>query len=81
MNTLDQLIAKHATEQDVRKRMVSLRDDADELLDTLAKDHASATGLSALDAYDHVVNTDQGRSILSKREEASRFIESQPAQD
>lgn len=79
MNTLDQLIAKHAHEQDVRKRMTSLRDDADEMLDTMAKDHASETGVSALDAYDHVVNTELGRSILSKREEASKFIESQPS--
>ncbi len=79
MDQLDQLIAKHAGEQDVRKRMVSLRDDADEMLDTLAKDHAAEHNGDYLDSYGAVCKTELGHRILTKREECSRMIEAQPS--
>ena len=79
---LDQLIAKHATETDLRKRAHSLVKDADGLLDEMAKDHAAKTGFSFLDAYEHVTSVDAiGKSVLTHREEAARLVESSPAQD
>lgn len=79
-NQLDALLAKHATEQDVRKRAHSLVTDADGLLDQMAKDHAVKTGASYLDAYEHVTTVDAiGKSLLTHREEAARLVESQPS--
>lgn len=81
MNTLDQMIAKAEQETSLRKRAVSLRDEGDALLETMTQDKMAADGLNHLDAYDAVVKSDLGGAILRHREEASRFIESQPAQD
>ena len=76
MNTLDQLIQKHAHEQDVRKRAVHIRDDADALLDHMAKERSAETGASYLDAYHYVTKTEHGAKVLAHREDVSRFIES-----
>ena len=77
MNTLEAMIAKHATETDIRKRAVSLRDEGDALLETMTQDTMVADGLNHLDAYAAVTTTDLGAAILKHREDASRFIESQ----
>ncbi len=80
MNALDTLLAKAAAETDVRKRASSLVHDADTLLDEMAKAHAAEHGVSYLDAYEQVTTVDAiGKSVLTHREEASRFVESQPA--
>ena len=76
MKTLDQLIQKHAHEQDVRKRAVHIRDDADALLDELANKRSAETGASYLDAYHYVTKTEDGARMLAHREDVSRFIES-----
>lgn len=81
MNTLEQMIAKAEQEKDVRKRMTSLRDDADMLLDDMAKAHAAEHGSAYLDSYGAICKSEMGHRILSTREEASRFIESQPSQE
>lgn len=79
---LEALIAKHATETDLRKRAHSLVTDADGLLDQMAKDHAAETGVSYLDAYEHVTSVDAiGKSLLTHREQAARFVESAPVLD
>jgi hypothetical protein len=79
---LDQLIAKHASETDVRKRAHSLVKDADGLLDEMAKEYAAKNEVTYLEAYDHVTSVDAiGKSVLKHREESARFVESQPAQD
>lgn len=81
MNTLDQLIAKHAHETDVRKRMASVRNDADQMLDDMAKAHAAEHGASYLDSYGAICKSEMGHRILTTREECSRLIEAQPAQE
>lgn len=79
---LDALLAKHATEQDVRKRAHSLVKDADGLLDEMSREKMAADGLSYEDAYHEVTTVDAiGKSVLTHREEAARLVESQPAQD
>ena len=78
MDELERMIAKHEGEMDVRKRMVSIRDDADIMLDQMAKDHAAEHNGSYLDAYGAICKTELGHRILTKREECSRLIESQP---
>lgn len=78
---LQALIAKHASEKDVRKRAVSLREDADTLLESLTQDLMASDGLSYEDAYDKATKSDLGSAILRHREEASRLVESQPAQE
>ena len=79
MDQLALMITKHETEINVRKRMVSIRDDADDMLDQMAKDHAAEHSADYLDSYGYVCKTELGHRILAKREECSRFIESQPA--
>lgn len=78
MDELELMIAKHATEMDVRKRMVSIRDDADQMLDQMANDHATEHNGNYLDSYGAICKTELGHRILTKREECSRLIESQP---
>lgn len=79
---LEALIAKHAGETDLRKRAHSLVKDADGLLDEMAHEYAAKNEVTYLEAYDHVTSVDAiGKSLLSKREEAARLVESQPAQD
>ncbi len=79
MDKLDLMIAKHASEQDVRKRMASLRDDADQMLDEMARAHAAEHGSSYLDSYGAICKSELGHRILTKREECSRMIEAQPS--
>jgi hypothetical protein len=81
MNTLEKMIAKADQETSVRKRAISLRDDGDALLETMTQEKMAADGLSHLDAYDAVVKSELGGSILRHRDEASRLIESQSAQE
>lgn len=79
MDKLDLMIARHAGEQDVRKRMASLRDDADQMLDEMAKAHAAEHNGDYLDSYGAICKSELGHRILTKREECSRLIESQPS--
>lgn len=74
---LENMLAKAAQEQDVRKRAISLREDGDALLETMTQDKMAADSQSYETAYDEVVKSDLGGAILRHREEASRFIESQ----
>ena len=78
-NALETLLAKAAQEQDLRKRALSLRDEGDRLLDEMAQDKMIAEGLSYETAYDAVVKSDLGGSILKHREQAARFIEAEPS--
>lgn len=78
MDNLELMIAKHATEMDVRKRAVSIRDDADQMLDQMAEDHAAEHNGDYLACYGAICKTELGHCILTKREECSRFVESQP---
>ena len=77
MDKLELMIAKHATEMDVRKRAVAIRDEADLMLDQMAKDHASEHNGDYLDSYGAISKTELGHRILTHREDCSRFIESQ----
>ena len=77
MDKLELMIAKHATEMDVRKRAVAIRDEADLMLDHMAKDHASEHNGDYLDSYGAISKTELGHRILTHREDCSRFIESQ----
>lgn len=79
---LEALIAKHATETDLRKRAHSLVKDADGLLDEMSHEKMAADGLSYEDAYHEVTTVDAiGKSLLTHREEAARFVESAPVLD
>lgn len=76
---LEAMLAKAAQETSLRKRAMSLRDEGDALLEEMATEKMAADGLSYEDAYDVVVKSDLGGTILRHREEASKFIESQPS--
>lgn len=79
-NQLDALLAKHATETDLRKRAHSLVKDADGLLDEMSREKMATDGLSYEDAYHEVTTVDAiGKSLLTHREEAARLVESQPS--
>ena len=77
MDKLELMITKHATEMDVRKRAVAIRDEADLMLDQMAKDHASEHNGDYLGSYGAISKTELGHRILTHREDCSRFIESQ----
>lgn len=81
MDDFQKMIAKHAHEKDVRKRMTSIRDDADTVLDDMTKAHAAEHGSSYLDSYGAICKSEMGHRILTTREECSRMIEAQTAQD
>ncbi len=81
MDKLELIIAKHVVETDLRKRAVAIRDEADLMLDEMAKDHAAKHNGDYLDSYGAVSKTELGHRILTHREDCSRFIESQVAQD
>lgn len=81
MNTLEAMSAKAEQETTLRKRAISLRDEGDALLETMTQDKMAADGLSYETAYDAVTKSELGGAILRHREEAARFIESQPAQE
>jgi hypothetical protein len=78
-DALDQMIEKHATEMDVRKRAHSLVNEADSLLDGMAKAHAAEHSGNYLDSYGAVCKTELGHRILTHREQMARFIESTPS--
>ena len=78
MNTVEEMIAKHAGEQNLRKKASSLVNEADGHLDAMATEYAAKNQVSYLDGYEHVTKVDAiGVLMLKHREEASRFIESQ----
>lgn len=79
MDDFQKMLAKHEGEQDFRKKMTSIRDDADQMLDDMAKAHAAEHGSSYLDSYGAICKSELGHRVLTKREECSRMIEAQPS--